>query len=174
LKTPEPARDYSVSSTIFELPASTNIRLFDRLGATSPKVFSIIKWAAMFFSLRRNAAKTQISTQNISILEEEIKALETQIYKSQEMLEKANQPLNKERILRNELLMQKEGEYVVDGADGTWEFANHLFTITKPSSKILRSLSDTSSLLSRIKILRYKSIISVPNRHCAIGSSPLL
>lgn len=58
-----------------------------------------------------------ISTQNISIIEDEIKALEEKINKSKEELELTKQPIYKEKIMRNELLMQKEGEYVVQLPD---------------------------------------------------------
>lgn len=75
-------------------------------------VFSIFCLLA-FASLRKNAAKTKVSSQNIAVLEKDIASLEEKIKKSQESLDAAQQPLSREKILRNELLMQKEGEYLV-------------------------------------------------------------
>lgn len=75
-------------------------------------LFSLI-FVLFFISLRKNATKTKISTQNISTLENEIQSLEKKIDESQKELEIAQSPLSQEKIIRNELLMQKEGEYIV-------------------------------------------------------------
>jgi cell division protein FtsB len=70
-----------------------------------------------FVSLKQNAEKTAISTQSIQELETDIATLKNDIDLSQEKLNDAQSPLNQEKILRNELLLQKEGEIILQIPD---------------------------------------------------------
>ena len=65
------------------------------------------------FSLRKTAQKSEISSQNVAVLEERIDQLTGEIELEKQALDYANSPLAKEKILRNELLLQKPGEYVL-------------------------------------------------------------
>ena len=70
-------------------------------------------FAFFFFSLRKNAKKSYISIQNVNLLENEVKQLKSETNNQKNQLEIIKQPLTKEKIVRNELLLQKPGEYVV-------------------------------------------------------------
>jgi len=67
----------------------------------------------LLISLRQNINKIDQSQQNMNILEQEIVKLSSEVSQTEQQLEKADDPISKEKILRNELLMQKEGEYIV-------------------------------------------------------------
>lgn len=64
-------------------------------------------------SLRKSAQKTRYSSQNINILEQEIEKLAIQVSEQQNLLKSSQKPLAEEKIMRNELLMQKPGEYIL-------------------------------------------------------------
>lgn len=65
------------------------------------------------FSLRKTAQKSEVSAQNVTVLEEKIDQLTGEIQSEKEAIDYANSSLAKEKILRNELLLQKPGEYVL-------------------------------------------------------------
>ncbi|OGJ37577.1 MAG: hypothetical protein A2383_00980 [Candidatus Pacebacteria bacterium RIFOXYB1_FULL_39_46] len=69
------------------------------------------------FSLRKTAQKSQIAIENVAILEESIQDLANQIEKERELIDYSNTDLAKEKILRDELLLQKPGEYVLQIPD---------------------------------------------------------
>lgn len=66
-----------------------------------------------FFSLRENQKSNQQVEENVKNLERIIKEKELNINQTKEKLEEANSPLSQEKIIRNDLMMKKEGEYVV-------------------------------------------------------------
>jgi cell division protein FtsB len=75
-------------------------------------VFSLI---CLYFilSLRRNLKRLNVSYNNLKQVETQVKKLETGLEEKQQQLEQAQLPLAQEKIARNELLLKKPGEYVV-------------------------------------------------------------
>lgn len=69
--------------------------------------------AALVISLRQGENKIERSTEEISSLEEQAYSLSLEVQDLQEELEYSKSPEYKEKIIRNELLMQKENEYIV-------------------------------------------------------------
>lgn len=69
------------------------------------------------FSLYNSAKKTKTSSQQLNVLEQEIEGLKTDVDTLAEASKTAEQSFSKEKIIRNELLMQKPGEYVVQIPD---------------------------------------------------------
>ncbi len=67
----------------------------------------------ILISLRSNLKKIQISKQNLEAVNAQIEQLESQIAKQEQQLELAQEPLTKEKIIRNELLMKKENEVII-------------------------------------------------------------
>lgn len=65
------------------------------------------------YSLYKTSQKTKLSNQNLSQMAHEVTQLEEKTDALQTQLEQAKQPLAKEKIIRNELLMKKKGEYVI-------------------------------------------------------------
>lgn len=70
-------------------------------------------FVGVFISLRQTGAKTHQSSKEISELEKEAYQLSKEVQDLQEELEYSKSPEYKEKIIRDQLLMQKEGEYVV-------------------------------------------------------------
>jgi len=70
-----------------------------------------------FFSLNKSAQKTSISTQNIKILEKEVDRMSNNIMETEEKIIKTESNEFKEKIIRNELLLQKPGEHVIQLPD---------------------------------------------------------
>jgi len=68
-------------------------------------------------SLYKSAQKTRYSTQNLQSLEEKISQMEQETIALEETLVAAQQPFNQEKIIRDELLMKKPGEYIVQIPD---------------------------------------------------------
>ena len=66
-----------------------------------------------FFSLDKTAGRREQSAQTIAQLEEEAATLELEVRKLAEATESANSEFNREKIIRNELLLKEPGEYVV-------------------------------------------------------------
>lgn len=67
----------------------------------------------LWLSLDKTAKKTQISNQNIQSLEFEIKQLEQEIASNKNELYQLEQDFAKEKIVRDQLLRQKDGEIIV-------------------------------------------------------------
>ena len=65
------------------------------------------------FSLRRTANKSIISQENVEVLEHSIQDISTKIEIEKKELESTSSEFSKEKILRNELLLQKPGEYIL-------------------------------------------------------------
>jgi cell division protein FtsB len=83
--------------------------LFHPLTALSLTLLTLV----MVISLRQTAQKTQISSEETMVLDQEVQKIASEISQLQEQVELAEHPFTQEKILRNELLLQKPGEYVV-------------------------------------------------------------
>lgn len=66
-----------------------------------------------FFSLDKSGKKTQDSSQNIQILEEQVSQLSNEVIELEEKVLESESQQFQEKVVRNELLMQKPGEYVL-------------------------------------------------------------
>lgn len=69
--------------------------------------------AVFFVSLDKTAARRTQSTQILTELESEVSTLQEEVYTLEKTAEKVKTTFAEEKIIRNELLMKKEGEYVV-------------------------------------------------------------
>lgn len=79
-------------------------------------IFTIVT-AVITFSLYRNTQEIKKSTQSIQILEDQIEKKEANIDHLENQLDQSSSEFTQEKIIRNELLLQKEGEYIVQIAD---------------------------------------------------------
>ena len=66
-----------------------------------------------FLSLDKSSQKTEISNKNIEILEQEINEMSVQTSELDEKIIEANTDKFKEKVIRNELLLQKPGEIII-------------------------------------------------------------
>ena len=64
-------------------------------------------------SLRRTAQKSLISQRNVEVLEQKIQDTSAQIQTEKNAVEYASSEFSKEKILRDELLLQQPGEYIL-------------------------------------------------------------
>ena len=64
-------------------------------------------------SLRKTAQKSEVSSQNVQLLEEKINQLSGEIELEKQAIEYAQSDLAQEKRLRDELLLQKSGEYIL-------------------------------------------------------------
>lgn len=69
------------------------------------------------FSLRESSKKAIISKESIEKLEKNIESLEKDVAKENEKLKISQEPIALEKIIRNELLLKKEGEIVLQIPD---------------------------------------------------------
>ncbi len=67
----------------------------------------------IYLSLQRGGAAAQQSALRVQQERERVAEMESTNNQLLQQLEQANTPLAKEKMIRNQLLMQKEGEYVV-------------------------------------------------------------
>ncbi len=65
--------------------------------------------ASLFSSLK----KTRTSTEQVAVLEQEIEQMTSNVSDLEEQVAQAQTPEAQEKIIRDELLMQKEGEILV-------------------------------------------------------------
>lgn len=70
-----------------------------------------------FFSLDKSGKKTQNSSENIRILEYEVGQISNEIIELEEKIEIVESEHFKEKVVRNELLLQRPGEYVLQIAN---------------------------------------------------------
>ncbi len=70
-----------------------------------------------FFSLDKSGKKIQNSSENIKILEYEVGQISNEIIELEEKIEVVESEQFKEKVVRNELLLQKPGEYVLQIAN---------------------------------------------------------
>lgn len=66
-----------------------------------------------FFSLDKSSKKTQISSENIRVLEYEVNQISQEVIQLEEKIEDSESLQFKEKVVRNELLLQKPGEYIL-------------------------------------------------------------
>ncbi|MFZ5376537.1 MAG: FtsB family cell division protein [Patescibacteria group bacterium] len=101
---------------------------------TNPFVILAITLLAItfFLSLQKSAKQATYSKQSIEQLEAEVQELEKIRDEDKKKLELADKPIAKEKIIRNELLMQKPGEYVVQIAVETETTAKELSPTPRP------------------------------------------
>ena len=79
--------------------------VYNPIFLTALTILSII----FSISLYKSAKKSQYSAQNLQNLETEVSKIEQDISLLEASLEEANQPFAQEKIIRDELLMKKEG-----------------------------------------------------------------
>lgn len=70
-----------------------------------------------FFSLDKSGKKTQNSSENIRLLEYEVEQISKEIIELEEKIDVVESGEFKEKVVRNELLLQKPGEYVLQIAE---------------------------------------------------------
>ena len=66
-----------------------------------------------FISLDKSSQKTDISNKNIEILEKEVNDISRQASELEERIIETESEAYKEKVIRNELLLQKPGEKVI-------------------------------------------------------------
>lgn len=64
-------------------------------------------------SLRQNLRRLDYSRENLRQSKDQVEQLEETVSEKRFALDKAKQPLSKEKILRDELLLKRPGEFVV-------------------------------------------------------------
>jgi cell division protein FtsB len=85
-----------------------------RLLAHPITIVAITVLTILFFtSLDKNSQTAQTSIKNLQALDQQTKSLETEVKNLESQVQSAQTNLSKEKIIRNELLLQKEGEFVV-------------------------------------------------------------
>ena len=67
----------------------------------------------LVISLRKSGQKNNLSSEEVATLEKEAYTLSQEVQRLQSEAELSKSLEYKEKIIRNELLMQKEGEYIV-------------------------------------------------------------
>jgi len=80
-----------------------------------PFIAILITFMVLFFwfSLYRTSSDIRRSTEDTAVLQQDINKLSAQISDLEKQLDEARQPTTKEKIVRNELLMQLPGEKIV-------------------------------------------------------------
>lgn len=80
-----------------------------------PVIIVIITIIALFYylSLDKSAQKASTSSQTVQVLEDEISQMNSEVSVLEKQLEAVNHPVAQEKVIRNELLLQKPGEYVL-------------------------------------------------------------
>lgn len=80
-----------------------------------PIVVALITVLAIYFiiSLKSNEQKLDLSKQNLTQEKSSVSTLEQEVQDQKQKLEQSKLPLNQEKIIRNELLMQKPNELVI-------------------------------------------------------------
>ncbi|MBU0974743.1 septum formation initiator family protein [Patescibacteria group bacterium] len=66
-----------------------------------------------FLSLNKSSQKTDISSKNIEILEQELNKMSIETSQLEEKIIDADSEVYKEKVIRNELLLQKPGEKII-------------------------------------------------------------
>lgn len=81
-------------------------------------ILSITLFAIFFFiSLDKSGKKSQSSSQNILILENEVKQASEKLLDTEDKIAQTDSQLFLEKIVRNELLVQKPEEYILQIPD---------------------------------------------------------
>lgn len=67
----------------------------------------------VYVSLSRTEQKMRRSTESVAVLDQEVKEIASEVSEFELFVQQATAPAAQETIIRNELLMKKPGEYVV-------------------------------------------------------------
>ena len=97
-----------------------------------------------FFSLDKSSKKTQSSSENIRVLEYEIDQISNEIIGLEEKIELTESEQFKEKVVRNELLLQKPGEYILQIQENTE---------AKPENKLINKTKTVTPLENWKEIL---------------------
>lgn len=84
-----------------------------------PVTIVLVLLVAILFnvSLNQSAQKAQVSIKNVALLEQEIRQMTSDVSRLEQDLETAGLSFTQEKILRNELRQQKDGEIVFQVPD---------------------------------------------------------
>lgn len=84
-----------------------------------PVILIIFTLVSIFFSfsLYQSAQKTKISSESLQLLQQEIENAKAEQEKLELALRESESSVTKERIIRDELLMKRPGEYVIQLPD---------------------------------------------------------
>lgn len=66
-----------------------------------------------YLSLDSSAQKATVSSNTVEELEQEVNQMSNEVAVLEKKLDTANHPVTQEKVIRNELLLQKPGEYVL-------------------------------------------------------------
>lgn len=66
-----------------------------------------------YLSLDSSAQKATVSSNTVEELEQEVNQMSNEVAVLEKKLDTANHPITQEKVIRNELLLQKPGEYVL-------------------------------------------------------------
>jgi uncharacterized membrane protein YhiD involved in acid resistance len=80
-------------------------------------IFITILAVSFYYSLNQSILKNSSSQTEADILEAQVKKMTEETQQLEETLVKTSLPLEKEKQIRDQLLMQKPGEYVVQLAN---------------------------------------------------------
>lgn len=80
-----------------------------------PVTVIVITIIALFYylSLDKSARKAEVSSEAVSQLEGELSQIQGEVSVLEKQIESVNHPISQEKALRNELLLQRPGEYVL-------------------------------------------------------------
>lgn len=84
-----------------------------------PVTVVILTLLAVFYylSLDKSARKAAVSSQTVAQLHGEMDQVQSEVAQLHSQLESANHPITQEKAIRNELLLQKPGEYILQVPD---------------------------------------------------------
>jgi len=89
----------------------------------------------LFFliSLRKTASKSLVSQRNVELLEDKLQDINQRIELEKSQLDSTSSEFIKEKIIRDELLLQKPGEYVLQ-IPLEYQQANNYQPVTKETA----------------------------------------
>lgn len=76
-------------------------------------IFFTLVTAVITYTLYKNTQEIKNSTRSIQLLENQIQEKEANMVDLENQLDQASSDFTQEKIIRNELLLQKDGEYIV-------------------------------------------------------------
>lgn len=91
-----------------------------------PLTIIIVTIISLIFliSLKKTASKSIISQKNVELLEQKLQDINKRISNEEKSLDTASSEFEKEKIMRDELLLQKPGEYVLQIPLETTNYSN--------------------------------------------------
>lgn len=69
-------------------------------------------------SLRQTAQKSEVASRNVAVMDQKIEEVSEELTEEKQELEYGASDLAREKLRRDDLLMQKPGEYVLQISDG--------------------------------------------------------